>query len=136
MGLQLAAAFATVKLSCCLAQGPRSSHATAHIEIHIGIRRGGSIGDQRGEWTTQIVLTSYRTALRHNPDLVLRPRRGLPLTVPLLVSLPHRKSMWSSRRKELLFVQTQQPSTSVVGWALTDIPCSGQVAIAVTFWDK
>jgi len=67
MGLQLAAAFATLT-SCCLAQPHTSRFISAFDEVAPLVIAGG-------EWTTQIVLTSYRTAPVYDPDLVLRPRR-------------------------------------------------------------
>lgn len=76
-----------------------------------------------GEWTTQIVLTSYRTASVTIP-ISFYGQDGLPLTVPLVGQPAASQINVVIPPQGTAFVQTQQPSTTVVGWALTDIPCS------------
>lgn len=121
MGLQLAAAFATVT-SCCLAQGPRLTqpHTSRFISAFDEVAPLVIAG---GEWTTQIVLTSYRTAPVTIP-ISFYGQDGLPLTVPLVGQPAASQINVVIPPQGTAFVQTQQPSTSVVGWALTDIPCS------------
>jgi hypothetical protein len=76
-----------------------------------------------GEWTTQIVLTSYRTASVTIP-ISFYGQDGKPLTVPLVGQPAASQINVVIPPQGTAFVQTQQPTNSVVGWALSNIPCA------------
>jgi hypothetical protein len=84
MRLQLAAAFATltgccfaqVPARCCQAQPPERRYISSFDEVAPLLIAGG-------EWTTQIVLTSYRIAPVTIP-IAFYGQDGKPLTVPLV----------------------------------------------------
>ena len=124
MRLQIAAAFATLTIcclgqgppGCCLAQPPVKRYISTFNDVAPLLIAGG-------EWTTQIVLTSYRTAQVTIP-ISFYGQDGNPLIVPLVGQPAASQISVTIPPKGTVFVQTQQPSNSIVGWALTDIPCS------------
>ena len=77
-----------------------------------------------GEWTTQIVLTSYRPAAVTVP-ISFFGQDGKPLVVPLVGMAAASKIDVTIPPQGTAYVETQRPAASLVGWALTDIPCSG-----------
>jgi hypothetical protein len=77
-----------------------------------------------GEWTTQIVLTSYRTAAVTVP-VSFFGQDGRPLSVPIVGMASATKIDITIPSLGTAFIETQRPTQSIVGWAIVDVPCAG-----------
>ena len=80
-----------------------------------------------GEWTSQIILTSYRSTPVTIP-VSFFGQDGKPLTVPLIGMSAGAKIDVTIPSFGTAFVETQRPTQSIVGWALIDVPCTGSEA--------
>src|SRR5262249_42771795 len=117
MKLRLATIFVLLTTSFGFAQGGPKIRVSSFAEVAPLLIAGG-------EWTTQIVFTSYRTAAVTIP-LSFFGQDGKPLTIPLVGMSAASKIDVTIQPQGTVVIETERPLESLVGWVLTDIPCSG-----------